>query len=580
MASIRRAAPLLVLTALTLASLALPRPAAACGGTFCDNGPQAMPVDQTGETIVFVMGGDYTEAHVQIDYDPNTDASKFAWLVPMTAVPEFAVGSQQLFLNLQNGTVPAFGFTQFFEPCDYGGEGGYYEGGCTAASSASGGGGTGGGGDDGGSTGDAPTVLLEATVGAFDVVVLESPDAGVVMTWLGDNGYVQDPNAEPILQGYIDRGYVFVAMKLTQGADVAQIHPITLTYPGSEPCVPIELTRIAAQPDMDIRAFFLAAERVGPSNYKHVVPNPVLFDWPMFAPNYKAVVTLAVDSPGADGHAFVTEYAGPSSIVDRTGIHSAAWSSQVFAGLAPTEVVSELVGQGLVQCSMTTCSYDHPLIRGVLLQFLPVPDGIDEGEFYSCLSCYEGLIDANAWDAAAFAQAIEERIVAPGAHAVAILDAWPTLTRLYTTISPQEMTEDPFFHENASLPAVDLTSQVATRTVTCEGGSSWSLPGGWVVNADGSWPTWPATMPAALRIEAIPPEGPPQVEVDNTAAIQDQLAMANAGYEGPPQRACGDLDPEDPAKGGCGCRSSGDAPLTLLLAAGGGGLYLRRRRRG
>ncbi|HRI10414.1 MAG TPA: DUF2330 domain-containing protein [Nannocystaceae bacterium] len=121
MASIRRAAPLLVLTALTLASLALPRPAAACGGTFCDNGPQAMPVDQTGETIVFVMGGDYTEAHVQIDYDPNTDASKFAWLVPMTAVPEFAVGSQQLFLNLQNGTVPAFGFTQFFEPCDYGG---------------------------------------------------------------------------------------------------------------------------------------------------------------------------------------------------------------------------------------------------------------------------------------------------------------------------------------------------------------------------------------------------------------------------------------------------------------------------
>ena len=150
-----------------------------------------------------------------------------------------------------------------------------------------------------------------------------------------------------------------------------------------------------------------------------------------------------------------------------------------FAGLAPTEVASERVGQGLVQCSMTTCSYDHPLIRGVLLQFLPVPDGIDEGEFYSCLSCYEGLIDANAWDAAAFAQAIEERIVAPGAHAVAILDAWPTLTRLYTTISPQEMTEDPFFHENASLPAVDLTSQVATRTVTCEGGSSWSLPGGW-----------------------------------------------------------------------------------------------------
>ena len=48
----------LALTALTTLTAALalttaPQEARACGGTFCDAGPQAMPVDQTGENILF-----------------------------------------------------------------------------------------------------------------------------------------------------------------------------------------------------------------------------------------------------------------------------------------------------------------------------------------------------------------------------------------------------------------------------------------------------------------------------------------------------------------------------------------------
>src|SRR5690606_8285409 len=54
--------------------------AAACGGTFCDAGPQVMPVDQRGENILFVVDGDTVEAHVQIEY--TGDPEKFAWIVP------------------------------------------------------------------------------------------------------------------------------------------------------------------------------------------------------------------------------------------------------------------------------------------------------------------------------------------------------------------------------------------------------------------------------------------------------------------------------------------------------------------
>ncbi len=41
------------------ATLLIPNSAEACGGTFCDGGvPGPIPVDQTGENVIFVMGGD------------------------------------------------------------------------------------------------------------------------------------------------------------------------------------------------------------------------------------------------------------------------------------------------------------------------------------------------------------------------------------------------------------------------------------------------------------------------------------------------------------------------------------------
>src|SRR6185295_1671829 len=57
-------ASLLVLSGALFAT----REARACGGTFCDSGPTAMPVDQTGENVLFVLDGTNVEAHVQIQY--------------------------------------------------------------------------------------------------------------------------------------------------------------------------------------------------------------------------------------------------------------------------------------------------------------------------------------------------------------------------------------------------------------------------------------------------------------------------------------------------------------------------------
>ncbi|MCA9710813.1 MAG: DUF2330 domain-containing protein, partial [Myxococcales bacterium] len=526
----------------TLALAYYPSTAEACGGMFCDAGPTAMPVDQTGENILFAMGETTIEAHIQIQYDPESEAQQFAWVVPVTQVPSFQVGSDQLFVNVLSGTVPAYGFSTTFDSCGDDGNGGVTAG---SPTTGAGGGDTTGGGDAT-SDGGGPEVVYQDTVGAFDIVVLQGGTSMEVMEWLAANGYQQDPAAEPILQEYLDEGYLFAAFRLANDAETAEIHPIVLVFDNDEACIPLRLTRIAAKDDMDVRSFFLADSRVVPQNYKHVLVNPLAIDWNGLGANYKELITLAVDADQANGHAFVTEYAGTSEVVDRFGIYGEAWNAAPFEGVDPTGVVELLEIQNLLSCFTTglgesACSYNHPLIRGLLLQYLPVPAGVEEGEFYECLSCFAGLIDMTAWDGAAFAQALQERIIDPGWHAVELLDAYPMLTRMYTTISPGEMTQDPFFFQNPDLPDVDLTSQIATRRMLCNGAALWTLPDERVVYAPdpNTWPVFPDQMPWEEEVEEMATQGAPLSLVDNSALIDTLLTEHNCQYDYPTAEACG-----------------------------------------
>src|SRR5690606_477829 len=152
----------------------------------------------------------------------------------------------------------------------------------------------------------------------------------------------------------------------------------------------------------------------------------------------------AVDAFAAEGNAFVTEYAGSSNVVSKSGLSSASWNAAPFAQLqaTPEQTVDLLDSQGLASCFVDGCQFNHPMLQPLLDKYLPVPANIDPVDFYGCLSCFAGLIDPIAWDAAGFAADLDERIIQPGAHAVELLDSWSYLTRMFTTISPNEMNVD------------------------------------------------------------------------------------------------------------------------------------------
>ena len=579
-----------VCVAAVLAAMTVPNRAEACGGTFCDGGvPGPMPVDQTGENVIFVMGGDKAEVHIQISYDPNTNANKFAWMIPLATVPDFSVGSQPLFDRVLAATVPLYNLTQSFESCDFGdegGSGGNFTSGfpATTTSDPSGGSET----DVGG-----PEVLLNETVGAFDVVVLQDTELAPIQAWLEDNGYNWDPAAAPILQQYLDEGNVIAALKLTNGVGLEDIHPITLRYDGLETCFPLRLTRIAAVEDMEIRVFVLANERAAPTNFRHVLINQVKIDWlgAMIAGNYREVIMNAVDAMMADGRAFVTEYAGTSSTVSQGGIFDNNWDEQAFVGLDPVQTVTTLNDQGLAQCTdELSCAWNHPLIYGLLLEFLPPPDGVEPLTFYAYLGDYVDQIDLVKWNGGAeFSAALLDRVIDPGIHAVDLLDTWPYLTRMYTLISPGEMMEDPIFHLNPDLGDVDQL-RTADNYNLCNGDSVVTLPDGREVYVPGgqTWPTIPNEMWWEEEVQTIGLKGAPMTLVNNTNAITKVVTDWNLSHNWPRADDTGntptgggdsmtetDTDsPLDDEPGACGCRSNDPRGLWLML----GLLALRRRR--
>ncbi len=520
-------------------------------------------------------------------------ADTFAWVIPVQTVPEFSVGSELLFTGLLRDTVPGF---QLFVPF----------GGCTA----------GGGGDSDGTTGTGdtggPDILVEETVGAFDVVVLQGGGAQEVVDWLNANGYGQDPAVEPIVQDYVNEGMLFAAFRLTAGAGLDAVHPVVLRFPNTQDaCVPLRLTGVAADDDMGVRTFFLGEHRVAPTNYRHIVPNWLKLDWSGGGTAWPEFIAAAVDEADVDGHAFVTEFAGGSDAVDPAGISSALWDSTPFETATVETVVDVLTAQGLMECPGmgNACNYAHPLVSNLLATYVPVPMGLDPDDFYACLSCYPAMIDAGAWDGPAFAADMQERIIQPADHAVSLLATWPYLTRLFTRISPAEMTEDPLFHQNPDLVDVDLRNLVVSGyewprpPSGCElsDGHIFTMPDGRQTYAEGTYlPTWPSFpgMPLAERVEVVPPTGPPMEQVNNANAIQTQVDDWNC-LHGYPADGCdgGGTSTTDSgttsgasqssstsgpgAEGGgagsCACTARADPPLGWLAMLLLPGLPRRRR---
>ena len=511
--------------------LLLSAPAArACGGFFCTT----FPMNQAAENILFIQGEGTVTTHVQLLYSGT--ASDFAWILPVPSVPELAVSHNQIFTQLQFSTQPFFQLNfEEQEECGFGPI--VFRGADATALEES----------------AEVEVVAREQVGPYDTAVIASEDPQAIVDWLVDNDYQLGDLGVPLLTPYVEGGFYFLALKLAAESEVGDLQPIAMTYAAETPGIPIRLTAVATEPDLGVLAWVLAEHRAIPENYLHVRINEALVDWFNGGFNYPDVVTQAANEAG--GQAFVTDYAGPSSIVGEF-LFSGFDLEELRGKTHPADFLDAALGQGFPRdAQMQTLIRRHiPMPAAVLEEgVLEVVFGGDrdaydeareegwlqdiaESSFYNNMRAYGQWTADLDFDPEALAGDLERIVVEPLEEVQEVFDEKPYLTRLYTTLSADEMTVDPMFDYNPDLPGVGNIREAGARW-DCGGSGDtpleeWELI---VTLADGrevrSRPfvdggPRPFAEPAAATVEQLRTSGPPEI-ISRPTAVESASAPAS-----------------------------------------------------
>ena len=532
------------------------RDAGACG---CFTPPDpSVPIVQAGEKILFSIDNGMVTAHIQIQY--AGDAKDFGWLLPLPSVPTLELGTDELFAQLYTTTQPKYKLIR------------NYEGNCSFAPGRNGSPAPSAGGLSGGDSTQDPgsPLVLQDSIGPYDYAVLHADDQQAMLDWLTQNHYFVPAGTDQTISNYIHPGAYFLALKLKSGASAGELQPVVVRYPSDLPMIPIVLTSVAAQPHMGIQVWMLGKGRAIPRNYFHTVVDDALIDWINAGANYNDVIIKAVGE-ATGRHSFVTEYAGSSSVMKNVLNYPGRFGSTSELAAQPDAyafvqylfshgygvLAQQQGGPGPGFGGYTLTSQ----LTAILGQYIPEPAGlvtkqVSPSQFYQGMSYYlsdqykaQNPGDFVGWPGinyqpTAMAMAIDQRVVQPTLEAGALFDAQPTLTRLYTTLSPEDMNKDPVFSYNGSLPNVgnvhtatltyhcgmiigSTSAQTTSSTLVTEQGWHIEYPNG-PPNSTQFTPPAPG-LPGSLRIEILREEGAPEVVVDNSGMISGALNQGGCG---------------------------------------------------
>lgn len=533
---------LVVLPVLTICYGLMIPTALACGGFFCQQ-PNA-PILQTGEAIVFAVDEEANTVtmHVQIMYEGPAEG--FSWILPVPSTPTISVGTDLLFRGLFQTTLPTFQLDIVEEasescsldkavplPCPFVNSFGL-------------------GVDP--SDGNKAAVVEQGSVGPFTFVILEpaEKDPSSILRWLVDNGYDQPKGADDLLNYYAIQGMQFVALRLQKDTEIGEIEPIVLTYnlPESDGTdtttvatatetaaqtsrrtalagVPIQLTRIAAVDNMEVQVYILGDARAVPLNYLEVklddtqvnwvgcIANPACYD-----EDYRQRYQTVTETIG--NHTFITEYAGSTDILDKVITLNQVSMHDLMRAKDPLEFLTILSEDSVPDTRRVTSlvnQYIPPIFPETAPSFCQELNSAYQGPSQhfgivsaECLWGYKPTPDWT-WDAKGLALVLEENIFSPANQAQEMVDRYPYLTRLYTSLSPDQMIKDPFFafkpelrtvshiHKAVAVPECIIDGSAVALDITVEGtANSVSVPA--TIDCDG----WGLAEPIPLAPSVSP----------------------------------------------------------------------------
>jgi MYXO-CTERM domain-containing protein len=212
----------------TMLAVALVAPAALpCGAPFGNN----INVDPKQNIVVVHKNG--TETYV---FQPRFcgSAKEFGFILPVPAKlsAQPALSKAEVFSRLDAISYPTI---QYVTACQNRGMGG-----------------SAGGRPDASMTDSGTSVVSSGKVGIMDYAQLETSSLDALTSWLTSNGYPYDSLAQSAFQYYVDKAWLFVAFKISQGLDAgtavcSDLGPIKLSFPTATPVVPTRMATARAR---------------------------------------------------------------------------------------------------------------------------------------------------------------------------------------------------------------------------------------------------------------------------------------------------------------------------------------------
>ncbi len=161
--------------------------------------------------------------------------SRFAWLVPVPAVPSEVFEAEPAFLASVFASTAPVVHTRSARPHAPGLVAGAAKSAATGSDSAE----------------EAVTVHARIEVGGYDATVLSASGGAPLLAWLGEHGYGLDGALQETLDDYASRGFAFVALRfldaLTEGDTTAfDVDPIGIRFPSETLWFPLTISRAGA----------------------------------------------------------------------------------------------------------------------------------------------------------------------------------------------------------------------------------------------------------------------------------------------------------------------------------------------
>ena len=527
-------------------SVGVAHPARASGAFFA---PGGAAVVQAGEQILFADNGDgTTTAVIQVQY--QGPAERFAWLLPVLDVPEeLAVSDNVAFDRLAAATAPRFQLDVDTEGQCFSIQGDVvnpetglpYGHGVVRTQ---------------GQSEIQVSVAGAGIVGEFEWTVISvdaaaDERAAAAVAWLVAAGYEVPSDTAAVLAPYLANDMHLLALRLQTDTDGGAIRPIVIRYPG-KPTVPIRPTALAARDDLGLTVYLIGAAPGTSLNYPSLELNEAALDWFSPAASYDDLVRAAIGEAG--GHGFVTELSRPiaelSNLADETTPPGVAlpdlaslWTYGEDAYLTWDRDVDDPDEQHFFSRIYGVYSGYQGFRAAVEAAISVPPEGPSLDEILECCGAPGSACPPDCAGGATFSretlfQQIEERIARPMRLIQGLVNGGSWITRLYTRLSPSQMTLDPDFAFNPDLPRITqrhdarMVIECNPRYFEFEAPYRVELPGGGVLRVGPHEPGWPRAalaLPANRRILRNAATGRGEVIRDNTREIGAVLDFPDDG---------------------------------------------------